>query len=69
VTAEYREDDVIGPTIEDNVAVGVGAVILPKVTIGKGSLVGAGAIVTRSVEPRTLVMGVPARRMRNLEDE
>lgn len=44
--------------------VGTGAIVLPGVTIGKGSIVGAGAVVTRDVSPFSIVAGVPARFMR-----
>ena len=44
--------------------IGVNAVILPGVTIGKGAIVGAGAVVTEDVEPFTIVAGVPARFVR-----
>ena len=44
--------------------IGVNAVILPGVTIGKGSIVGAGAVVTADVEPYSIVAGVPAKFMR-----
>jgi acetyltransferase-like isoleucine patch superfamily enzyme len=44
--------------------IGVSAVILPGVTIGKGAIVGAGAVVTRDVEPFSIVVGVPARFLR-----
>jgi acetyltransferase-like isoleucine patch superfamily enzyme len=44
--------------------IGVNAVILPGVTIGKGSIVGAGAVVTRDVEPFSIVAGVPAKFLR-----
>jgi len=47
--------------IEDGVWIGVGAIILPGVTIGKKSVVGAGSVVTRDVPPFTLVVGNPAR--------
>lgn len=51
-----------GPvTIEDDVWIGAGAVILPNVTIGRGAVVAAGAIVTRSVDANTIVAGNPAR--------
>ena len=44
--------------------IGVNAVILPGVTVGKGSIVGAGAVVTRDVDPFSIVAGVPAKFLR-----
>jgi acetyltransferase-like isoleucine patch superfamily enzyme len=44
--------------------VGTGAVLLPGVTVGKGSIVGAGAVVTHDVPPFAIVAGVPARFLR-----
>jgi acetyltransferase-like isoleucine patch superfamily enzyme len=44
--------------------VGTNAVVLPGVTIGRGSIVGAGAVVTRDVPPFAVVAGVPARFLR-----
>ena len=44
--------------------IGVNAVILPGVTIGKGAIVGAGAVVTRDVEPFSIAAGVPAKFLR-----
>jgi acetyltransferase-like isoleucine patch superfamily enzyme len=46
--------------------VGASATLLPGITIGPGSFVAAGAVVTTDVAPRTLVAGVPARRVREL---
>jgi acetyltransferase-like isoleucine patch superfamily enzyme len=53
-------------TIETNVWIGVAATILPGVTIGAGSVVAAGAVVTRDVPPASLVAGVPATVIRDL---
>jgi acetyltransferase EpsM len=47
-------------TIEDEVFVGVGASFIPKVVVGKGSIVAAGACVTKDVPPYSMVAGVPA---------
>jgi acetyltransferase-like isoleucine patch superfamily enzyme len=44
--------------------IGVNAVVLPGVTVGKGALVGAGAVVTEDVAPFSIVAGVPARFLR-----
>lgn len=56
-----------GIVIEDDVWIGTHAVILDGVTIGTGSVVGAGAVVTRSVPPFSVVTGVPARVVRRRE--
>lgn len=48
-------------SIEDGVWVGANATILPGVTVGQGSVVAAGAVVTRDVPPNVVVGGVPAR--------
>jgi sugar O-acyltransferase (sialic acid O-acetyltransferase NeuD family) len=48
-------------SVEDDVVVGTGAVLLPGVRIGRGASVGAGAVVVRDVEPGRTVVGVPAR--------
>lgn len=53
-----------GVVIEDDVWVGANAVITDGVRIGSGSIVGAGAVVTKDVEPYTIVAGVPARLLR-----
>jgi acetyltransferase-like isoleucine patch superfamily enzyme len=52
-----------GPTvrIEDEAFVGPGAMVLPNVTIGRGAVVMAGSVVTKSVPPLTLVQGNPAK--------
>jgi UDP-2-acetamido-3-amino-2,3-dideoxy-glucuronate N-acetyltransferase len=47
--------------------VGAGAVLLPGVEVGEEAVVGAGSLVTRDVPPRTLVLGSPARMVRELE--
>lgn len=52
--------------IEDDVWIGAGAVVLPGVTIGRGAVVAAGAVVTTSVEPFTVVGGVPARMIKSI---
>lgn len=59
-------DHIAGPIIEDDVVIGVGVSLLPGVTIGKGSTVAAGSVVTKNVAPLTLVAGVPARTVRSL---
>ena len=64
---DFRTPDNVGRqrpvVIEDFAFVGTRAMILPGVTIGKGAIVAAGAVVTRSVAPYTVVAGVPAREI------
>jgi acetyltransferase-like isoleucine patch superfamily enzyme len=50
--------------VEAGADIGTGAILLPGVTIGKGSIVGAGAVVTHDVPPYAIVAGVPARFLR-----
>ncbi len=50
--------------IEDDVDLGIGAIVLPGVTIARGAQVGAGAVVTKDVPAYAVVVGVPARILR-----
>jgi maltose O-acetyltransferase len=61
---DHREDSPV--VIGSNVWVGSGAIILPGVTIGDNSVVGAGSVVTRSVPPNSLVIGIPAKVIKTL---
>ncbi len=56
-------------TIGDGVMLRAGAIILPGVTVGRGAVVAAGAVVAKSVEPNTLVGGVPARVIKQLSED
>jgi acetyltransferase-like isoleucine patch superfamily enzyme len=58
-----------GPTLRRACRVGGGAVLTPGIEIGEEAFVAAGAVVTRNVEPRAVVMGVPARVVRRVPDE
>jgi maltose O-acetyltransferase len=53
--------------IENEVWLGAGCIVTQGVTIRRGAVVAAGAVVTRDVEPNTLVGGVPAERLRTIE--
>jgi acetyltransferase-like isoleucine patch superfamily enzyme len=50
------------PIICDNVIVGGGTVILPKITISKNSVIAAGSVVTKDVPSEVVVMGIPAKK-------
>lgn len=54
--------------IEQGCLIGIGAVILDGVRVGAGSIVGAGSVVTKDVPPRSLVVGVPAKRLREVSE-
>jgi acetyltransferase-like isoleucine patch superfamily enzyme len=64
-----QTDLVIKPVrVEDGADIGVNAVLLPGVTVGKGAIVGAGAVVTKDVAPNSIVAGVPAKFLRSRSD-
>ena len=55
-------------SVEHNVWIGAGAIVLQGVTVGQDAVVGAGAVVSRDVPPATLVAGAPARVVRRLDE-
>jgi acetyltransferase-like isoleucine patch superfamily enzyme len=63
---ERRHELVAGPTIRRGARIGGGAVLCPGVEIGAEAFVGAGAVVTKDVAPRMLVVGNPARVLREV---
>jgi acetyltransferase-like isoleucine patch superfamily enzyme len=63
---EKRKSLMKGPTIRRSARVGGGAIICPAVEIGEEAFVGAGAVVTKNVPPRTVVVGSPARVLRDV---
>jgi UDP-2-acetamido-3-amino-2,3-dideoxy-glucuronate N-acetyltransferase len=58
----------LGAKLRRACRIGGGAVLVPGVEVGEEAYVAAGAVVTRDVAPRTVVMGVPARPVRAVED-
>jgi acetyltransferase-like isoleucine patch superfamily enzyme len=64
-----RHDLVKGPTIRRGARIGGGAILLPGVEIGEEAFVGAGAVVTKDVPARKLVVGNPARVLRDVPDD
>lgn len=55
--------------INDNVWIGANCIILPGVTIGEGSVIGAGSVVTKDIPARTIVAGNPARPIEKKEGD
>ena len=67
---ERRHALVKGPTIRRGARIGGGAILCPGVEIGEEAFVGAGAVVTKNVPQRVIVVGNPARVLRDVpEDE
>lgn len=56
-----------GPIIKKGAQIGVNVTLLPFITVGEGSLVGGGSVVTKDVPPRSAVYGNPARVARNVD--
>ena len=66
---EERHELVKGPTIRRGARIGGGAILCPGIEIGEEAFVGAGAVVTKDVPARKLVVGNPARVLRDVPDE
>jgi len=56
-------------TIEDNVWIGEGAVVLKGITIGKGSIVGANAVITKDIPENSIVAGIPAKVLKKYNEK
>jgi acetyltransferase-like isoleucine patch superfamily enzyme len=66
---ERRKELMRGPTVRRGARVGGGAILLPGIEVGEEAFVGAGAVVTKDVPPRTIVYGNPARPVRDVPPE
>jgi acetyltransferase-like isoleucine patch superfamily enzyme len=66
---ERRHELRKGPTIRRGARIGGGAVLLPGIEVGEEAFVGAGAVVLYDVPPRALVVGNPARQLRDVPEE
>jgi heptaprenylglycerol acetyltransferase len=65
IIAHNREQR--GVVIEEDATLGAGVIVLPAVTIGRGAMVTAGSVVTKSVPPKTMVQGNPAQPIATIE--
>lgn len=66
---QTEADWTVEPTlVKKGASIGSGATILARVTIGENAIVGAGSVVTRDVQPNTIVAGNPARLVRKLPE-
>jgi acetyltransferase-like isoleucine patch superfamily enzyme len=66
---ERRHELRKGPTIRRGARIGGGAVLCPGIEVGEEAFVGAGAVVTKDVPPRAVVVGSPARVLRDVADD
>ncbi len=66
---EKRKSLMKGPTIRRGARIGGGVILCPGIEIGEEAFVGAGAVVTKDVPPRKLVVGSPARVLRDVNDD
>jgi acetyltransferase-like isoleucine patch superfamily enzyme len=64
-----KEFALIGPNIEDNVSLGANSVILPGITLKKGTMVGAGSVVTKNTNENDIVVGNPARLLKKKPED
>lgn len=66
---KVEKADIFGRiTIGNNVHIGINCIIMPGVTIGNNCIVGCGAVVTKSVPDNTIVGGVPARKIKSIDE-
>jgi acetyltransferase-like isoleucine patch superfamily enzyme len=66
---EARHDLIKGPTIRRGARIGGGAILCPGIEIGAEAFVGAGAVVTKDVPAKAVVVGSPARQIRSVPDD
>jgi len=64
-----KDYKLVGPTLEEYVSLGANSVILPGITLKKRTMVGAGAVVTKSTEERDIVVGNPAKFLKKVPEE
>ena len=60
----FKEGQVV---IEDGAHIGIGSIIMPGVTIGKGAIIGAGSVVTRDIPPYCVAVGIPAKVIKSFD--
>jgi len=64
-----KEFALIGPDIEDNVSLGANSVILPGITLKRGTMVGAGSVVTKNTNENDIVIGNPAKLLKKIPED
>ena len=59
----------IGPTVRKGASIGANALLFPGVVVGEGAVVGSQAMVNVDIPPRTIFVGIPARKIRDLPED
>lgn len=59
----------VGPIIQQGASIGANATIFPGITVGEGAVVGAGAVVIDDVAPKSIVVGIPAMKLKNVPQD
>lgn len=65
---QFYKECMKGPIIKRGAKIGIGVIILPFVTIGEESLIGAGSVVTKDIPPRTVAYGNPAKIIKSIDE-
>ncbi|MBI2034173.1 MAG: transferase [Candidatus Levybacteria bacterium] len=68
INSSVKDQCVKGPIIKKSVKIGAGVTILPNIVIGENALIGAGSVVTKNVNPNTVMVGNPARATKKVRD-
>ncbi len=64
-----KEFALIGPNIEDNVSLGANSIILPGITLKRGTMVGAGSVITKNTNENDIVVGNPAKLLKKKPED
>ena len=59
----------VGPTVKKGASIGANALLFPGIIVGEGAVVGSQAMVNIDVPPRTIFVGIPARKIRDLPED
>jgi acetyltransferase-like isoleucine patch superfamily enzyme len=61
-----KETELVGPTVRRGASIGANSLLMPAVEVGEGSVVGAQSLVTQDVPPRSVYVGIPARKLKSV---
>jgi len=64
--AQKKTTKLVGPTIRRGASIGANSVLMASVEVGEGSIVGAHSLVMRDIPPRSIYVGVPAKKLRKV---